>query len=205
MINSTPTTGSYVTSSLAPTPPVGFIAVPVPVLHALITAATIEPKTGLLPCHTWSARAAARLQHGEAAAGDCDLALLVVDVDGFAVVNTRIGHLAADLILRDIAAALRAAAGPDALVGRFGGDEFVVLVPTDDPAALGGRVCASVSHLTVYDDGSEDPHAVGLTVSAGIATCAGSAPDLTVLLWAADRALYVAKRAGGNTSRTAAT
>ncbi|WP_344252583.1 GGDEF domain-containing protein [Pseudonocardia hydrocarbonoxydans] len=170
---------------------------PVGVFRALVTAATVDMKTGLLTCHAWHARAAALLSVTER-----PIALYVLDVDRFGEVNKAIGHVDADAALARAAHALRRAMGADAVVGRFGGDEFVAITPVDGAEAArraGQDACDRVAEPVP----GRPPAPAGLTVTASIGgvVTRSSTPDLTALLWAADAALYSAKRAGGNTVR----
>lgn len=116
------------------------------------------------------------------------LALLVVDVDGFKRYNDRHGHLAGDAALARIAGCLRSACRRDVdSAYRYGGDEFVLLLPEADPAtadAVAGRL-----HALLEEDG------VGLTVSVGIALLRDG-QDLAGFIREADEAMYRDKRAG---------
>jgi diguanylate cyclase (GGDEF)-like protein len=119
---------------------------------------------------------------------DSPLSVLVVDVDDFKGVNDAHGHLVGDLALRHIASILRETAGP--IVGRFGGDEFVVVLPDTDLAAaqhVVGLVTLAVA-TPVHAGGT----AVTPTVSIGVATYDGGTVD--DLLVRADQAMYAAKR-----------
>lgn len=175
------------------------VTVPVDVLRALVTAATLDAKTGLLTCPAWQPRAAARL-----ARADRPFALYLVDLDRFRAVNAAVGHLAADAVLARAARALCAATGPDGVVGRFGGDEFVVAVPVDDrwsARRIGQRMCDGVA-TPVPGGGLATPGGgLSVTASVGGAVTRSTGSGLTESLWAADSALYTAKRSGGNTAR----
>lgn len=110
------------------------------------------------------------------------LALLLVDVDEFKAYNDRHGHLAGDAALARIAACLRGACRRDIDAAyRYGGDEFVLLLPEAD-RAVAARVAERVRVL-LEDEG------VGLTVSIGFAEL-GPGQDLKALIHAADVAMY---------------
>ena len=121
-------------------------------------------------------------------------AALFVDVDLFKDVNDRFSHAVGDEVLRRIADILRAHCRTHDVVVRFGGDEFVVLLPTtsaSEAAAVGERVRAAV-HREQWDDLRE-----GLTVSVSVGVAASEASADRVLK-DADAALYAAKESGRN-------
>jgi diguanylate cyclase (GGDEF)-like protein len=113
--------------------------------------------------------------------------VLLVDIDNFKILNDAEGHPAGDRALQKVAAALAEVAGPGN-VARFGGDEFVAIVPGADAvevAELGTRVRRVLGR---------DPLAPTLSIGAAVGPGHGS--DSQTLLRAADAALYAAKRAG---------
>lgn len=125
--------------------------------------------------------------------------LLITDLDHFKHVNDEFGHLTGDDCLRCIAATLQQCAGEQALVARFGGEEFVVLMPGADE--LGARRTAEnlrqrvAAHSFALDGGRQ----LHLTVSIGVATAGiGAQVAAETLLRRADDALYEAKRSGRN-------
>ncbi|MGW5740818.1 diguanylate cyclase [Amycolatopsis sp. NPDC003861] len=136
--------------------------------------------------------------------------LLLLDLDHFKQINDRFGHLAGDAVLRAVADALRGCVrghGRD-LVGRWGGEEFVVLLPGLDPAALttvAERIRATVAGVTV--DGTDrrtgDPAVITLTTSIGAAVFPDHGGNLTDLLRAVDDAVYRAKDRGRDRTVTA--
>lgn len=117
---------------------------------------------------------------------------LMIDVDHFKRVNDKLGHAAGDAALRRVAHAISSVVRPDDIVGRWGGEEFIVLVNDggdDLCSALAERVRASVEAI-------DDVEAAPLTVSVGWASADRFKPSR--VLNAADTALYEAKRAGRN-------
>ena len=116
-------------------------------------------------------------------------ALLVLDLDGFKLLNDRFGHAAGDELLRDVADALsRAVRGQDT-VARLGGDEFCVLAPETDEAGarrLTLRISEAVSEVTA---GLEIVHA-----SSGVALFPADGVSATELLHEADQRMFGAKR-----------
>jgi diguanylate cyclase (GGDEF)-like protein/PAS domain S-box-containing protein len=163
---------------------------------ALQRQATVDEVTGL-----WNRSATRDLLHhylDEVCAGVTDsVSLLFFDLDKFKVVNNSLGHGAGDLVLAEVASRLRQALPPDAVVGRDGGDEFVViLIDAEDPRAIALRTSAALGSSVRV--GHRDV-AVGASVGIAIARpgdVAGRYPE-TALLRDADTALQVAKRAGG--------
>jgi diguanylate cyclase (GGDEF)-like protein len=125
------------------------------------------------------------------------LAVLMLDADHFKSVNDRFGHNGGDKVLRSLVFSIRATLRDSDLIGRVGGEEFVVLSPGADMASamlLAERVRSTVEHTPLVIDGQS----LTLTVSVGVAVAALNESDGTVLLQRADAALYEAKRAGRN-------
>jgi diguanylate cyclase (GGDEF)-like protein len=122
--------------------------------------------------------------------------VLAVDIDHFKNVNDQYGHAAGDLVLQNVAAALQASVRAQDVVGRTGGDEFLVLLPDTDEASaaeLAERTRLAVGRRTVA--GPEgDPLTVTVTIGCASDDC--DAPGGVVA--AADDALYAAKNAGRN-------
>ncbi|HXY05578.1 MAG TPA: tetratricopeptide repeat-containing diguanylate cyclase [Burkholderiaceae bacterium] len=124
-------------------------------------------------------------------------AMLMLDVDRFKEINDRYGHLAGDTALRAISAALTRCLRPEDQIGRYGGEEFAVILPGADAkeaGAIAERLRTAVQ--TLKPDWA--PGAQSLTVSGGIAIATEEIADFTELLGRADQALYRAKDAGRN-------
>ena len=126
------------------------------------------------------------------------LTVMMVDIDHFKSVNDRFGHAAGDAVLCEVARRLRACIRTYDAVGRFGGEEFLVVAPGCDTAPgraqaerLRGVVC---SEAVLLKDLS-----ISVTVSVGVATAPEpKAQDWEALLSGADKALYRAKENGRN-------
>lgn len=125
------------------------------------------------------------------------MAVVVLDIDHFKVMNDTYGHAVGDLVLRDFAKLLRASARASDLLGRFGGDEFVAILPQATLAEA--RVfCERLLLQTRNHVFCAETHRLNLTISIGVAICSPHAvfADPADLLSQADRALYQAKRNG---------
>ena len=171
--------------------------------HAqLVNASRVDSKTGLLNAGTWEREAAVEV--ARAVRTRTPLALALVDIDHFKDVNDTFGHLTGDRALRAIARTFRIFLREYDLIGRFGGEEFALLLPHTsalDAYGIAERIRTHIA-VTPLDVGDlPDGEHVRVTVSIGVAalgapwdTLMGS--QITDLLAAADRALYQAKRAG---------
>ena len=187
---------------------------PLVVLHRAVLVrhlqevANTDGKTGLLNAAAWHERAARVLERaGRNRAG---AALLILDLDHFKLVNDRHGHLAGDRVLSSVAAALRAEVRDNDLVGRFGGEEFVIMLPGHEGVeydraelvAVAERIRGRIDALAVEVETPDGPLPVTeLSTSVGGARFPHDAGDLDRLLEVADSALYAAKRAGRNAVR----
>jgi diguanylate cyclase (GGDEF)-like protein len=171
--------------------------------HAhLVNASRIDSKTGLLNAGTWEREAGAEV--ARAVRTRTPLALALVDIDHFKAVNDTFGHLTGDRALKTIARTFRIFLREYDLVGRFGGEEFALLLPHTGAVDAYGIAERIREHIAVTSlDVGDLPGGrhVQVTVSLGVAalgpdwgTAGGN--QLTDLLAAADRALYQAKRAG---------
>ncbi len=159
----------------------------------LRAAARIDAKTGLLNAAAWQREA--DLEIGRTIRAGDSLAVLLVDIDHFKRINDTCGHLVGDRVLAAISDAMRALVHNSDLVGRFGGEEFVALLPHTgvvEACRVAERVRLRVSESVV----PVDEKAVAVTVSIGVAMLGTHGRDLFDLLAAADLALYRAKQNG---------
>ena len=128
--------------------------------------------------------------------------VLLIDLDHFKAINDQYGHLAGDEMLRAVASTLTNEVRTYDLVGRFGGEEFVVLLPGTSEAEtvhVAERIRRRISEL-IIPIGSNGATAEfsQLTVSIGIAVFPDHGQDRRDVLHAADMAMYAAKAAGRN-------
>ncbi|MDA8095383.1 MAG: bifunctional diguanylate cyclase/phosphodiesterase [Betaproteobacteria bacterium] len=124
-------------------------------------------------------------------------ALLVLDLDNFKLINDGFGHRVGDRFLQSFAEAVRKALRPGDLLGRYGGDEFVILLPDvvqDTAAAIARRILESVSGMQV----AAGARTATTSVSAGLAVFPLHADNAKDLFLFADSMLYKAKSGGRN-------
>jgi diguanylate cyclase (GGDEF)-like protein len=200
---------ALVTLGIAVTPLTLFLAFPFVTLlqrsfrHVqLVNASRVDSKTGLLNAGTWEREAATEV--ARALRTHTSLAVALIDIDHFKTVNDSFGHLAGDRALRTVARALTIFLREYDLVGRFGGEEFALLLPQAkalDAYRIAERIRSHIGSMpiTVSDDPGAEP--VRLSISIGVAALGArwdnrSGAQLTELLAAADGALYQAKRSG---------
>ena len=134
---------------------------------------------------------------------DSPLSVVLADVDHFKRVNDQYGHLVGDDVLRDIAQTLEDALRRTDRLGRYGGEEFVMVLPGASHAAALGvaeRCREAVEALSFTLKGGDS---LRVTISLGVATCPPERPTLEGLLADADEALYRAKGEGRNAVRSA--
>jgi diguanylate cyclase (GGDEF)-like protein len=195
---------------------VALVLPPIVVLHRamlvrqLEEVASTDAKTGLLNAAAWrsqATRAVEQLERGGGAA-----AVLMLDLDHFKTVNDVYGHLAGDAVLVAVAAELRAGSRAQDVIGRFGGEEFVVLLrdlPTGPDGsvvlhAVAERIRKRVFELTVTVDAAGRAATVSrITVSIGGAVLPTHAATLDQALSVADASLYAAKHDGRDRVRIA--
>jgi len=165
----------------------------------LVNASRIDSKTELLNAATWEREAGAEVSR--ATRTGSPLAVALIDIDNFKSVNDTYGHLSGDKALKAIARSITAFLRQYDLVGRFGGEEFALLLPqTDEQDArrVADRMRAHIADMPIEVSGKAGPEIIRVTVSIGVAALSTSGSQLTELLATADAALYRAKHAGRN-------
>jgi diguanylate cyclase (GGDEF)-like protein len=131
---------------------------------------------------------------------DRPLSVLFCDIDHFKKVNDTYGHASGDVVLTAVAREIAAAIRQLDVVGRYGGEEFLVVLPAADEEGamvVARRIVARVAALGIGDASGKR---IPVTISVGLATHGGrfKAPSIKSLLVAADKALYAAKHGGRN-------
>ena len=125
------------------------------------------------------------------------LAVLMFDIDHFKKINDTYGHPAGDEVLRRVARVLQHSVRPEDSVGRYGGEEFTIVLPgmdEDEAFKVAERIRCEVEQLALEFGGS----VVQVTVSGGLALASGNDDTPEFLVATADRAMYAAKNGGRN-------
>ena len=199
--------GVLITIVVAVNPVLAIFAVPTVLLvrrfmmHGqLLAQSRIDTKTGLLNASTWEQEAATEI--ARAVRTGIPLALALVDIDHFKLVNDTHGHLVGDKVLKAVAEALTNGSRDYDRAGRFGGEEFVLLLAQttgSDAIKIAERLRSHVEGLAVPVDDRPGGPVVKVTISIGVTSIArGETRELIDLLAAADSALYHAKETGRN-------
>lgn len=163
-------------------------------LHLRHTA-EIDALTGALNRRSLDQSLARTFQHAHRKA--LPLSVLFVDIDRFKAINDRLGHACGDHCLREIAKTISAQLTEDDLFGRYGGEEFLVILPgrqTEMARAIAEQIRLAIERCDVRHQ--DQP--VRLTVSIGVATQLVHEAQPQPAVERADKALYAAKRAGRN-------
>jgi diguanylate cyclase (GGDEF)-like protein len=170
-------------------------------IRELETVASTDSKTGLLNAIAWEQLAQRELSR--ASRDQLNVAILIIDLDRFKAVNDVYGHLVGDVVLREIGRCLITELRDYDTVGRFGGEEFVALLPDVtalEAGVIAERVRARINTLqmSVLSPSTVTADDSILSASIGVACFPQDGSELQELLHASDAALYVAKNAGRN-------
>lgn len=168
--------------------------------HAqLVNDTRLDSKTRLLNAATWEREAGAEVTR--ATRTSTPLAVALIDIDNFKSVNDTYGHLAGDRALRAISSTIKIFLREYDLVGRFGGEEFSLLLPqtgVQDARRVAERIRAHIAETPIEVADKAGSETISLTVSIGVAALSTTGSQLTELLATADAALYRAKHSGRN-------
>jgi two-component system, cell cycle response regulator len=143
---------------------------------------------------------ALRRERSRQVRGGGSFGIILLDVDHFKYVNDTHGHQCGDAVLQEVTRIMTASVRAYDTVGRYGGEEFLIVVPTADAASVFGlseRIRNTIESKPVATDAGE----ISITVSLGLAVSTDVAPlDPEIMLSTADTALYRAKEGGRNRS-----
>jgi diguanylate cyclase (GGDEF)-like protein len=167
--------------------------------HAqLVKDSRADSKTGLLNAATWEREATAEIVR--AVRTRTSMAVALLDIDKFKGINDTYGHLVGDQVIKELAHTLDGLLREYDRAGRFGGEEFALLLPQTravDAFRIAERVRASIAGLSIIAPGATGGERVHVTVSIGVAALdSGSKREYAELMAAADAALYRAKADG---------
>ena len=157
-------------------------------------AASTDPLTGLLNRTEFHERLTTEVKRADR--HGYPLSLILVDIDDFKACNDTCGHAAGDQVLRTLSTVIRDTIRTEDIAGRYGGDEFTILLPHADGRGAHGvaeSLCKRFNQRLFTTDGA----IYKVTLSAGVATL-GDEPSATLLMRKADRALFQAKQNGKN-------
>ena len=128
-----------------------------------------------------------------------DFAVAMLDIDNFKHYNYRNGHVAGDMLLRQLARLVQENVRKESIFGRFGGEEFLLILPNSSKAeaeSAADNVRKLIADFRFAEAGAQPLGCV--SVSGGVAECPLDAQEPSALLKAADEALYAAKESGGS-------
>lgn len=145
------------------------------------------------------------LEHAvdEAQAGDRTFSLGFIDIDHFKAINDEFGHVAGDEVLQSLVTVLRQVAGEEAILGRYGGDEFAVLFPSTERETAFLTMERLRQSVASFELSTLNQARIKLTISAGLATFPIDGRTDDELLRSADAAIYRAKVSGRDRIRLA--
>jgi diguanylate cyclase (GGDEF)-like protein/PAS domain S-box-containing protein len=167
----------------------------------LLKAARIDPITGFCNRHALGLRLAQEVAAAHEQGHEC--ALLFIDLDKFKRVNDSFGHAAGDELLRLMGGRLHGLLRADDVLARFGGDEFIVVIPKLAPGRSEqmAQACAEQVIAALAQPFELSHHAIGVSASIGVACYPAHGGDGETLVRNADIAMYEAKKAGRNELR----
>ena len=166
--------------------------------NRLLNDSRIDAKTGLNNAATWEYHASTEV--ARAVRTRTPLAIALLDIDRFKVINDTHGHLVGDQVLREIAHLVTSQLREYDAAGRWGGEEFSLLLPHTravDAIRIAERIRSHIAALRIIVPGATGGERVHVTVSLGVAALdSGTERKLSELMAAADAALYRAKSCG---------
>jgi len=128
---------------------------------------------------------------------DLPLSAIILDIDHFKKFNDRYGHIVGDQVLHNVAQVLNRSLRDNDILGRYGGEEFSVLMPVTDMESA-HSVALRLKNCVAETSVETDAGPVGVKISIGVSQLAEDMPTLLNLINRADQAMYIAKSTGGN-------
>jgi diguanylate cyclase (GGDEF)-like protein len=164
----------------------------------------IDELTGLLSRKGFLERFSQTLAEAKANTDELPLSLALLDVDIFNKINEQYGHITGDHLLMEVAKVMQANTGQNALVGRYGGDEFVIVFPGEEREQSFLKMEQIRQELSKCELVSAEGATIhGISISAGVASFPMDGRTENELLRKADHALYRAKASGRRQVRLA--
>ncbi len=164
----------------------------------------VDDLTGLLSRKAFLDKFSGALAKAKVGQQEIPLSLVLIDVDKFKSINDQYGHITGDNVLVRVAQVTQEHTGKDALVGRFGGDEFVIIFPGEEREQVFLKLENIRQVLSQQTLNTPDAKSIqGILISAGIASFPVDGRTENELWRKADHALYRAKAGGRNQIRLA--
>jgi diguanylate cyclase (GGDEF)-like protein len=171
---------------------------------AKIDISQIDELTGLFSRRGFIERFSEALADAKSSPQETPLSMALLDVDHFFKINEQYGHVTGDHVLVVVAQAIKAHTGNDAMVGRYGGDEFVIVFPGEEREQAFLKMEQIRQELNQCKLVAEDKQTIqGIFISGGVASFPMDGRTKNELLRKADHALYRAKAGGRNQIRLA--
>lgn len=126
------------------------------------------------------------------------LSVIMLDIDDFKQINDSYGHIAGDKVLRELVNCMREILGPESIIGRYGGEEFLVLLPetsTAEAYKIAENMRMTVENMRIHLD---EKRVVKFTISIGVSDTTRNRGNVWSLVEKADEALYMSKQKGKN-------
>lgn len=160
--------------------------------------------TGLLNRRKFLEDFSGELEKAKVNSPESPLSLALLDVDHFFKINEQYGHLTGDHVLVAVAEAIKSNSGNSSMVGRYGGDEFVILFPGEEREQAFLKMEQIRQELSRSELGAENKQTIsGISISGGVASFPMDGRTENELIRKADQALYRAKVSGRNQIRLA--
>jgi diguanylate cyclase (GGDEF)-like protein len=171
---------------------------------AKLEPSQVDDLTGLLSRKAFLEKFPIELKRSKASEKEIPLSLVLIDVDLFSVINKSYGHIMGDNVLTAVADVLRTQAGEEAVIGRYGGDEFIIIFPGEEREQSFLKMERIRQELNRRELITPDENLVkDISISGGVAAFPLDGRTENELFRKADHALYRAKAAGRNQIRLA--